>query len=846
MEFNYFKTSVMSVMAVGALAFSSSMMAAAPVSVLPAEGPQETLEDFTLIFNEGDVVAWNVSGTENAPYLTRNGQRIATVGTPNALDAVGNTLSINTGDEYYRAGEYQLNVAQGSYTVNGQPGDACKFTWNVSGVLIGYSVEPATSVVTEIQNIRITFNDNDAVTLTDDWGTDHGAILYLETETGLERRGTLFPSVAGNTLLLTMNSPIFDPGEYVVEVSPNCVLLDGKHYDQTISIHYTVVEPTYPEIDLSVFPATDVVETLDKIEVTFGGIDTVEWAVTGTENAPYMVNENGVRMATFSVLGGQGNMLSMSFLDEFTKKGNYTIVIPEGSYVLQGIYHGMAGKEIKLNYEVLGLGGYSVEPAANVLSELQFVKITFNDADAVTLADDLGTDNTPYIDYVNEEGERARRATLFPEVAGNTLYLRTLNEPIYAPGEYVVVVPGSTYFLDGNEGENIELLYTIVEPSYPEIDLSVNPATDVVETLDTIELTFGGVDIVEWAVTGTENAPYMEDENGVRMATFSVLGGQGNMLSMSFLDEFTKKGNYTIVIPAGSYVLQGIYHGMAGKEIKLNYEVLGLGGISIEPAVDIVSELQYVKVTFNDAAVVTIADDLGTTNSPYIDIIKADGARERRATLFTEATGNTLYVRTMYAPIDEPGEYVVVIPGSTYFVDGNAGEDLEFFFTVIGDGKIKYSVDPVEGVVSELHTFAVTFTDEAQEIAFWNIEALKAGEVDYPYITTGNGTKTDLKDVYAQEKTLYFAPDTYEAWTANGYYVVTIPAGSYYIDGVEGPEIVLNYIIEKTAVDAIFGEKANMDVYDLNGRVVLRGADANSVKSLRGIFVIDGKKYILR
>ncbi|MDE6291366.1 MAG: hypothetical protein K2M16_07525 [Muribaculaceae bacterium] len=1066
MEFNYFKTSVMSAMAVGALAFSASMMAAAPVSVLPAEGAQETLEDFTLIFNEGDVVAWNVSGTENAPYLTRDGQRIATVGTPTALSAVGNTLSINTGDEYYRAGQYQLNVAAGSYTVNGAAGDACKFTWDVSGVLIGYSVEPATSVVTEIQNVRFTFNDNDVVTLTDDWGTDHGAILYLETEQGLERRGTLFPSVAGNTLLLTMNSPIYEPGEYVIEVSPNCVLLDGKLYDEIIRARYTVVEPAYPEVDLSVFPASNIVETLDKIEVTFGGVDVVTWAVTGTENAPYMVDQNGDRIATFTVLGGQGNMLSLGFYEEFSKKGEYTVVIPEGSYVLEGIYHGMPGKGLTLNYQVLGIGGLTVDPAVDVLNELKYIKVTFNDAEVVTLADDLGTDNTPYVDYVtadgvrerrhtlfpnvsgntlhlttmydpiyepgeyvvvvpgscyfldgnpgetfeliykivepsypevelsvnpavdvvetldtievtfggveivewvvtgtenapylrdmdgnrwatfsqlsglgnmlslgflnefavkgeyevvipegsyvfqgiyhgmpgneivlhyevlgvggitvepavntltelslvkitfndaqavtlsenlgtdntpyvdyvNEEGVRERRHTLYPEVAGNALYLRTMNDPIIEEGEYIVVLPGSCYFLDGNEGETIELGYTIIEPTYPEIELSVNPAVDVVETLDTIEVTFGGVETVEWAVTGTENAPYMVNEEGNRVATFSQLGGLGNMLSLGFYDEFTKKGNYTIIIPEGSYVLQGEYHGMPGKEITLHYEVLGIGGISVEPAVDTVMELQYVSITFNDATEVTLAEDLGTGNTPYVAIVNEEGEREYRATLFPDVAGNLLALRTMYEPITEPGQYVVVVPGTTYFLDGAAGFDIELNYTVTGDGKIKYTVNPADGSqLSELHTFEITF-DEANEV-FWNMEGLQADSSLYPVITRDGQNEEQITDVYSYQNVLYAARESFESWTELGYYVVTIKEGSYYVDGVMGPEIVLTYLINPTAVDAIFGEKANMDVYDLNGRMILRNADANAVKALRGIFVIDGKKYILR
>ena len=742
MEFNYFKTSVMSVMAAGAFAFSASVMGASPVSVLPHEGQQETLEDFTLVFAEGDEVAWSVTGTSDAPYLTRNGERIATVGNPNWLKAEGNQLMLNFNDEFIRAGEYQLNIAAGSYKVNGEAGDECHYKWDVTG-LGGYSVEPAVNTLTELSYVKITFNEADKVTVGELDTFNCPFIEYVNEEGMREVRHRLQAEAYGNTLFVHTfnNAAITEPGEYVVVVPGITYFLDGEP-GENLEFSYTVIEPTYPEVELSVNPATDVVESIENIEVTFGGVDVVEWAVTGTENAPYLVDANGERMGTFMKLGGLGNMLSLGLYSEFTKKGNYTVIIPEGAYVLQGIYHGMAGKEIKLNYEVLGLGGYSVEPSTNVVDEINIVKITFNEADVVTIAEELGTTNTPYCDIVTAEGVRERRATLYPEAHGNDLILHPYpygGQPITEPGEYVVVVPGTCYFLDGEAGEDIELIYTVAEPSYPEIDLSVNPATDVVETIGTIEVTFGGVDIVEWAVTGTENAPYLVDANGERMATFMELGGLGNMLSLGLYSEYTKKGNCTVIIPEGSYVLQGIYHGMAGKEIRLNFEVLGLGGYSVEPSTDVVNEINVVKITFNEAEVVTLAEELGTTNTPYCDIVTEEGVRERRATLYPEAHGNDLILHPYpYGgePITEPGQYIVVIPGSCYFLDGEAGENIELLYTVIDGGTV--------------------------------------------------------------------------------------------------------------AVSSVFGDKENHDVYDINGRLIIRNADANAIKDLRGIYVIGGKKYIIR
>lgn len=816
------------------------------MSVDPALDVVETLETINITFEGADEAAWAVTGTENAPYMVDvvSGERVATFFKMAAED---NVLSFGFYDEFTKKGEYQIVIPAGSYTLNGAAGPEITLKYEVLG-LTGVSVEPAVNTLTELSFVKIVFNEAETVTVGELDTNNCPYIEYVNEEGEHELRHRLQAEAYGNTLFVHTfnNSAITEPGEYVVVVPGTCYFLDGEA-GEDMEFIYTIVEPSYPEVDLGVTPATDVIETLDTIELTFGGVDIVKWNVTGTENAPYVVDLDGNRWATFTNLSGLGNTLSLGLASEFDVKGEYNVIIPEGSYVFGGIYQDMPGKQIVLKYEVLGVGGITVEPAVNTLTELALVKITFNEAKEVTLAEELGTLNSPYVDFVTEDGERQRRHTLVPEAHGNALFLHTFNSsPINEPGEYIVVLPGACYFLDGEAGEDIELGYTIVEPSYPEVDLSVNPATDVVETLDTIEVTFGGVDVVEWAVTGTENAPYMVDEEGNRVATFYQLSGLGNMLSMSFNDEFAMKGNYTIIIPEGSYVLQGIYRGMPGKEITLHYEVLGLGGYSVEPAVDKVTELHVITLTFNDAKTVTLAEDLGTLNCPYIDYVNEEGDRETRHRLRADVAGNKLVLNTFNnAAITEPGEYFVVIPGSTYFLDGEAGEDIELNYTILEtEPEFTYTVEPSDYTLKQLDVINITF--DGCEEAFWNLPGMKNEEVAYPYITIGDSDPDALKNLYSVDNILSLSREGYEAFVEPGYYVVTIPAGSYFVDGYDGKEIVLNYIIDPSAVNAIFGEKANMDVFDINGRVILRNADAEAVKSLRGIFVINGKKYILR
>lgn len=593
MKLNYIKTLITTTIVTSAFSISMPTMAVAPVSVIPAENePQETLQDFELVFASDAVAAWTVTGTENTPRLYKDGdEETARYAGPNNLSADGNKLTVSWSEEFTRSGKYELSIPANAYTVNGEANEACKFTWEVTGIKLGYSVSPDVSILTELQTIRITFNDNDKVEMGNEWNTDFGAILYIvneENEKAENRRGTFMPQFYGNTVDLALYTPITEPGDYVVEIPADAFKLDNELFEEAITLNYTIIEPAYPEIELSINPSTNIVEELGTIEITFGGLEIVEWNVTGTENCPHIEDVEGNRVATLAKLGGEGNMLSCGmYAEPFNIAGEYTVVIPEGSYILQGIYHGMPGKEIRLNYEVTGLTGISVEPAANVLNEIQNVRITFHEAKTVEMGNEWGTEFGAVLYIINEENDKTanRRGTFMPQFQGNTVDL-TMYSSITEPGEYVIEIPAGAFKLDGNLYEEaITLSYTIAE-SFDPFMYTVSPETGTVDQLSTVEITFADATEAVWNMEAIQNdrelCPRIQSGENLK-ENLTRLEGNGNVLIAGPYDTafaWTDGGEYVVTIPAGSYKVDG----EEGEEIILNYIVTG--GLGVDAILD--------------------------------------------------------------------------------------------------------------------------------------------------------------------------------------------------------------------------------------------------------------------
>ncbi len=50
----------------------------------------------------------------------------------------------------------------------------------------------------------------------------------------------------------------------------------------------------------------------------------------------------------------------------------------------------------------------------------------------------------------------------------------------------------------------------------------------------------------------------------------------------------------------------------------------------------------------------------------------------------------------------------------------------------------------------------------------------------------------------------------------------------------------------ETAIEGVVAGQNNVDVYSVNGAAVMKGANASALKALKGLYIVNGKKVILK
>lgn len=162
------------------------------------------------------------------------------------------------------------------------------------------------------------------------------------------------------------------------------------------------------------------------------------------------------------------------------------------------------------------------------------------------------------------------------------------------------------------------------------------------------------------------------------------------------------------------------------------------------------------------------------------------------------------------------------------------------------------SISPAEGSkLDSLSDVILTFPDEIAIVEYdaylYRTEDYLAGgdylqkaDIEWPW---------DWDNMWDAE--IHFAPVT-----EDGYYTVFIPKRSignaafgYDMSGNSGvcnPDLVINYTVgTPTGVESV-AEAGASDVYDMQGRIVMRNASAEDLKALnKGVYIVNGKKVIL-
>ena len=245
--------------------------------------------------------------------------------------------------------------------------------------------------------------------------------------------------------------------------------------------------------------------------------------------------------------------------------------------------------------------------------------------------------------------------------------------------------------------------------------------------------------------------------------------------------EITAPGSYVIIIPENYFSIGTEFSAYNSAAVSLPFDITEAFATA-EPAPGKVEALEQIVVTYS--AEVRKAE--GATETPYCYSPELDYKGSFRQ---VTVDGNAVTLE-MRARTTEPGTYEVNIPeGFLQYADGTPVPAVKFIYTITDQPReYDLTVTPAVGTVTELPASIDIVFNEYDEVSAGSGKAT---------LTIDGGTPVNLPDAGVGIEWNEMLQDLPQAYTANGTYVITFPAGYFNLgsSGETSEEITLTYII---------------------------------------------------
>ena len=240
----------------------------------------------------------------------------------------------------------------------------------------------------------------------------------------------------------------------------------------------------------------------------------------------------------------------VSFDNEISTNGVYTIVVPEGMFNLDLTAQGFNVKnnrEAIFNITVdngdnpMPSINVTIDPVPGEVASLKDFDFIFNDASEAVWGDGF-----PTLTYPDGTVVKIKNQSFG---AGWNELLLSLNEEITAPGEYILTLPAASVNLDGTPTDkDYSFVYTITEADNEKY--TVTPEVGNVTSLQTIDVIFDSHSEISF---GSGN-PSLTDADGNSYTVNEDFGPDWDILNwarFTIAEEITAEGTYTLTLPAG-------------------------------------------------------------------------------------------------------------------------------------------------------------------------------------------------------------------------------------------------------------------------------------------------------
>ena len=731
---------------------------------------------------------------------------------------------------------------------------------------ISVSITPAEGEVESLKDFVITFDGCNAAEWT------FAKVSQIKDEEGNVVANLQTGENASATALTgSIAEAITKPGKYTLNIPKGSVSFNKvMEYTNPEAISFSFVikskEPAISSVNMVLGETSTDLLAGQNIEKLIGDANIVV-KVDNSENI-------GVMTWEMNEVGGE--IIKSRSTEVSNKNGTFTFWNPRDIELTLGkqyeiVFTGWESTEAKNNGEpnftkkVIVNGGtkayeYSpvtlVEPAELLygqgevnfsLESAEDNTISFTFSDVVTIAEafvPLGMGETESCEVAMSEDGKTANITIPSSVMNN---YHNFVVSILAKDANGLVVKGN----NGEKDGSYISVYVDAKFNLPEVTM-VDPAPDAtVEKISTIK--FGYADGIQ--ASWFDNITILDKTRNVVAKSVDVTsvipeGEEDNWdyivkeVVVSFNNEITENGTYTVVVPEGMFNLDLSAQGFNTKnnrEATFNITVdngdnpMPSINVSIDPVPGEVASLKDFDLIFNDANEAGWGDGFPTLTYPDGTVVKIKNQKFGK-----EPNELTL---SMDEEITAPGEYILTLPAASVNLDGTpTDKDYSFVYTIAEADNEKYTVTPEVGNVTSFQTIDVIF-DSHSEISFGS---------GNPSLTDAAGNSYTVNEGWGPDwNILNWARFTIaEEITAEGTYTLTLPAGHInYEDGSSNvKDIKFTWTIgNATAISNIFAAEGNVEIYNANGQLVKRG-NASAIKTLapNKMYIINGKKVIIK
>lgn len=169
-----------------------------------------------------------------------------------------------------------------------------------------------------------------------------------------------------------------------------------------------------------------------------------------------------------------------------------------------------------------------------------------------------------------------------------------LESPITTPGQYFMDLYNGVFISADGINENASLAFNVID-SKPSFSTNYESG-DKVEELGNLEITFNNVKEVK-LVEGAEAVTVYLPGGGEGVGTATLAD---NKITVTFDQQFTEEGDYTFVIPAGMFTMDGVPN--ESREINVTlftFTITPLEVVSVTPVAGTVDQLDRIIVRYN-------------------------------------------------------------------------------------------------------------------------------------------------------------------------------------------------------------------------------------------------------